>query len=91
MFEVLDNIYIDRFLLLAFVKYNLSQIYSHFIRNCTTFRYLLAIAEKNFFLKKILSKVSYIYVFYPKPINFHNLGIVTNALLIGLQYTLPIK
>ena len=29
MSEILNNIYIDRFLLVAFVKYILSQVYSH--------------------------------------------------------------
>ena len=29
MSEILNNIYIDRFLLVAFVKYVLSQVYSH--------------------------------------------------------------
>ena len=50
MSEILDNIYIDRFLLLAFVKYILSQIYSHYIRNCS-FWYLwkLLLFEENIF------------------------------------------
>ena len=90
MSEILDNIYIDRFLYLAFVKYILLQIYSHCIGNCT-FWYFLAIVE-TCFLKKIFSKYSYIYVgFYPKTINFHNSGIVGNVLSIGLQYTLSFK
>ena len=56
MSEILDNIYIDRFLLLAFVKYILSQIYSHCMRNCS-FWYFLAILE-TCLLKKIFSKSS---------------------------------
>ena len=35
MSEILDNIYIDEFLLLAFVRYFLLQTYSHCIWNCT--------------------------------------------------------
>ena len=44
MSKILDNMYIDRSLLVAFVKYILSQIYSHCIRNCT-FGYFLEIVE----------------------------------------------
>ena len=96
MFEILDNIYIiDRFLLVAFVKYILSQIYSHCIRNCT-FRYFLEIVET-------FSKF-FIYFFNPKTSNFHNPGMVgrrklpdspmnniVNVLSIGLQYTLSLN
>ena len=35
--KVLDNVFIHRFLLVAFVKYTLSQIYSHCTQNCTFF------------------------------------------------------
>ena len=43
---ILDNIYIDRSLRVAFVKYILSQIYSHCIQNCN-FQNFLAIAENS--------------------------------------------
>ena len=84
MSEILDNIYIDRFLLLAFVKYILSQIHSHCIWNCTFWR-----SRKFLFFEESIFKV-FLYLccfFYSKTINFHNSGIVGNALSIGLQYT----
>ena len=101
--EVLDNTFIDRFLLVALVKYILSRIYSHCIQNCT-FWYFMEIVETSFFLKKIFSKSSYIHVFYQKTSNFHNSGIIAhgklsdpsinnifNVLLSGLKYTLSFK
>ena len=41
---ILDNVYTDRFLFVAFVKYLFSYIYSYCIQNCT-FRYFLEIVE----------------------------------------------
>ena len=79
MSETLDNIYIDRFLLLAFVKYILSQIYSH----CTQRLYLLILSGDCgnfwFFEENILKNYC------------HNSGVVSNVLSIGLQYTLSFK
>ena len=79
MSETLDNIYIDRFLLLAFVKYILSQIYSH----CTQRLYLLKLSGDRgnfwFFEENILKNYC------------HNSGVVSNVLSIGLQYTLSFK
>ena len=90
MSEVLNNIYIDRFLLVVFVKYILSQIYSYCIWNCT-FWYFMEIVENGIF-------------FYPKTSNFLILGMVGrkklpdtsmsnifNVLSIDLQYTLSFK
>ena len=74
--KVLDNVFLDRFLLVAFVKYILWQICSHCIQNCT---FLILCRECGNFcsLKKIFSESSYIYVlFYPKTSNFHNSGII---------------
>ena len=56
MFEILNNIYIDRLLLLAFVKYILPQLYSYFIQNCT-FWYFLAIVEPCIFLRKYFQSI----------------------------------
>ena len=91
MSKILDNMYIDRSLLVAFVKYILSQIYSHCIRNCT-FWYFLAIVETFVFEENIFEVFLYLCCFvYPKTINFHTSGIVGNVPSIGLQYTLSFK
>ena len=67
--KVLDNIFIDRFLLVAFVKYILSQIYSHCIQNCTFFDTLYRL-WKLLFSKENIFKVSfYLCFFYPKTSN----------------------
>ena len=92
---ILDNIYIDRFLLVAFVKYILSQIYSHCIQN-STFWYFLEVVETFAFI--------FIFLFYLKTDNFNNSEIadcrklpnpsmnkIFNVLSIGLQYSLSYK
>ena len=82
-------------------------ITDHGIRNCT-FRYFLEILSKvlrgTCFFKKIFSKSSDIYFFYPKTSNFRNLGLfgrrklpnslmnnIFDVLWISLQYTLSFK
>ena len=101
MSEILENIYIDRILLVAFVKYTLSQI---IVFGTVFFWYLLEIVE-TCFLKKIFSKSSYICgIFYPKTSNFRNSGLAGrrnlldpfmnntfDVLSISLQYTLSFK
>ena len=99
----MDNIYVDRLLLVAFVKYILSQIYSHFFRTVlfeTFWR-----RGNLYFLREIFSKSCYIYVFFcPETNNFNNSEVVGrrklpdssmdhnfNVLSIGLQYTLSFK
>ena len=68
----MDNIYIDRSLLVAFVKYILSQIYSHFFEQ---YSWILSEDCGNCcFLKKTFLKSSDIYFCYSKNINFHNSG-----------------
>ena len=54
--EVLDNIFINRFLLVAFVRYILSQIFSHCIQNFTYFLIPHGDCGKFYFLKKMFSK-----------------------------------
>ena len=90
MSAILANIYIDRFLLLAFVRYILLQIYNQCIRNCI-FWYFLSILETCFLKKYFQSLLMFMLFFYPKNINFHNSGIVDNVLWIGLQYNLSFK
>ena len=75
---ILDNIYIDRFLLVAFVKYILSQIYSHCIWNCT-FWYFLEIVVLLFFKENIFK--IFIYLLFPKTSNFHIWGVVSRRKL----------
>ena len=98
IFEILDNIYVDRFLLSAFAKYILSQIYGHCILNCT-FWYFLEIVKILFFEENIFKVFLF---FYPKTSNFHiskmvchrklpNLSKNSNVLLISLQYTISFK
>ena len=101
MSEIFDNIYIDRFLLVASVKYTLSQ----FILFVAGFFFILCGDCGNlFFLKKVFSKSSYICFFYPKASNFHNSGLVGrrqlpdplmnntfDVLSISLQYVLSFK
>ena len=100
--KVLDNIFVYRFLFVASVKYilpDLQPLYSE--------PYFLIVNGDcgNFcFLKKIFSKSSYIYIFYPKTSNFHNAGMICrrklpdlqwitffNVLSIRLQYTISFK
>ena len=100
--EILGNIYTDRFLLVAFVKYTLSQIYRHCIWKCT-FWYFLEIVE-TCFSKKVFQSPPIFMFFYSKTSNFHNSKMVSfrklsdpsvnnnfNVLWIGLQYTLSFK
>ena len=103
MFQVLGNIYVDRLLLVAFVKYILSQIYSHCFQNCT-FWYFLEIVEIFVFWRKRLQSLLIFMFIYPKTSNFQNSRIVSrrklpdtsmkkkfNVLSISLQYTLSFK
>ena len=97
---ILNNIYSNRFLLVAFVKYILSQINSHCIQNCT-FRYFLEIVETFIFWGKYFQcLVIFMFLFYPETNNFNNSQIVGhtklpnpsmtnifNVLSIDLQYT----
>ena len=90
---ILDNIYIDRSLRVAFVKHILSQIYSHCIQSCN-FRNFLAIAEAFCYM---------LCFFYPETSNFHNSEKVGprklpdlsmniyHFIIYRLQYTLLIK
>ena len=80
MFQVLDNIYVDRLLLVAFVKYILSQIYSHCFQNCI-FWYFLEIAEIFVFWRKRLQSLLIFMFFYPKTSNFQNSWIVSRRKL----------
>ena len=102
--EVLDNIYIDRFQLVAFVKYILSQIYNHCIQNCT-FWYFMEIVETFVLWRENIFQVfSYLCFFYPKTSNLRNprmfgriklcnssMNNIFNVLYIGTQYTLSFK
>ena len=72
--EILDNMYIDRFLHVPFVKYILSEIYSHCTRNCT-FGYFLEIVETVVFWRKHIQNLI-IFIFYLKTSNFHDSGMV---------------
>ena len=67
--KVLDNIVIDRFLLLAFVKYILSQIYSHCIQSCTFFDTLYRLWKLSFSKENIFKVSFYLCFFYPKTSN----------------------
>ena len=73
--EVLVNICIDRFLLVAFVKYILSQIYSHCIQNWA-FWYFIKIVETFVFWRKYFQGPLIFMFFYPKASNFHNPGMI---------------
>ena len=64
---ILDNIYIDSLLLVAFAKYILSQIYSHFIQN-GTFQYFWRLWKLLFFEKNIIEILLYFYLFIQKAI-----------------------
>ena len=57
--RILDNIYMDRFLLVAFVKYILSQIYTHSFQNCT-FRDFLETVETFIFWEYFHSLVIFV-------------------------------
>ena len=99
--EVLDIIYIDRFQLVAFFKYIVSQIYNYCIQNC----YFMEIVETFVFWRKYFqSLLTFIFCFYPKTSNFYNPRIIGrrklcdslmnnifNVLLIGFQCTLSFK
>ena len=63
----MDNIYIDSLLLVAFAKYILSQIYSHFIQN-GTFQYFWRLWKLLFFEKNIIEILLYFYLFIQKAI-----------------------
>ena len=67
--KVLDNIVIDRFLLLAFVKYILSQISSHCIQSCTFFDTLYRLWKLSFSKENIFKVSFYLCFFYPKTSN----------------------
>ena len=97
------NIYVDRFLLVPFIKCVLSQIYSHCFRNCT-FWFFLEMVKTFVFWRVYISKSFYIYAFYPKTSNFNNWGMVGhkklpnpsvnnsfNVLLVSLQYTVSFE
>ena len=75
MFQILDNTYIDRFRLVAFVKYILSLIYSYCIQNCTFWNFL-EIAETFVSWKKYFQSLLIIMFFYPKTSNFHDSGMI---------------
>ena len=91
-------IFIDRFLPVAFVKYILSQIYSHWIQSCT-FPYFLEIVKPFVFWGKYFQNlVIFMFLFYSETNKFNNSEIVgrrknniLNVLSIGLQYTLSFK
>ena len=98
---ILNNIYSDRFLFVAFVKYISLQICSHVfgIVLLDTFwrSQKLLFFEEEYFWNHL------IFIFYPKTSNFHNSGMVSRRKLpnlalnnifsfpIGLQYTLSFK
>ena len=79
-----DNIYIDRFLLVDFVKYILSQIYSHPIQSCT-FWYFLEIMETFAFEENIFSLIIFMFLFYPDTNNFNNSEIFGRRKLTDIQ------
>ena len=99
MSEILNNIYIDRFLFAVFLKYISSQTCSHVFGNVlldTFWRLWKLVSWRKMFLK-----LSYI---YPKTSNFHNSGMVSrrklpnlslnnifSVLSIGFQCTLSFK
>ena len=99
MSEILNNIYIDMFLFVAFVKYISSQICSHVFETVFLDTFLRCVVfEENIF------EIIFCCFFYPKTNNFHNSGMVSrrklpdlslnnifSILLIGLQYTLSFK
>ena len=102
MSEILNNINIDRFLLVAFVKYILSQVYIHCIWDCT-FWYFMKIVKTVVFWRKIFKIIVYLF-FYPKTSNVLKLGMVGrrnlpdpsmnnifHVLSIDLQYNLSFK
>ena len=71
MSEILDNIYIDRFLLVAFVKYILSQIIVFGTVLFDTFWRLRKLVFQRKYFQSLL-----IYFFYLKTTNFHNSSLV---------------
>ena len=101
MSEIFDNIYIDRFLLVASVKYTLSQ-FILFVAGF--FFYPLWRLWKLVFFKESIFKVFLYLFFHPKTSNFHNSGLVGrrqlpdplmnntfDVLSISLQYVLLFK
>ena len=61
MSEILNNIYIDRFLLVAFVKYILSQVYSHLF-GTLLFDPFWRLWKLLFFEEKQIKIVAYIFL-----------------------------
>ena len=99
----MDNIYIDRLLLVAFVKYILSQIYNRF-QNCTFWYFLGIVQTFVYWGKYFQSLLVFTFLFYPEINNFSNsenvgrrklpdpsMNNIFNVLSIGLQYTLSFK
>ena len=71
MSEILDNIYIDRFLLVTFVKYILSQIIVFGTVLFDTFWRLRKLVFQRKYFQSLL-----IYFFYLKTTNFRNSSLV---------------
>ena len=82
-FGEFDNISIDRFLLVAVVKYILSQIYSHCIQNCT-FWYFMEIVEFFVFWRRYFQSLLIFMFFYPK-----NTTSMTQEKLVAESYMTP--
>ena len=80
MFKILHNIYIDRFLLVAFTK----NIFYH--RSAAMYFWILSGDCGNCcFLKKIFLKSSHLFIFYPRTSNFHNSRMVGRGKLPDLS------
>ena len=99
----MDNIYIDRFQLVAFAKHILSQIYNHCIQNCT-FWYFMEVVETFVLWREYLQSLLIFMFFYLNTSNFHNpkmigcrklcnssMNNIFNILYIGTQYTVSFK
>ena len=80
MSGIFNNIYIDKFLIAAFVKYILSQICSHVLLDTFWRLWKLLFFEENIF--KI---ISHLFIFYPRTSNFHNSRMVGRGKLPDLS------
>ena len=89
--EILNNFFVDTSLLLAFIKYILSQIYSHCICNCNFWNFLVIVETFVSWRKYFQGILIFMILFYPKTINFRNSGIVGTVLSTGVQHTRSFK
>ena len=90
MSEILNNIYIDRFLLVAFVKYILSQVYSHLF-GTLLFDTFWRLWKLLFFEEKKIKIVVYIFFIEKPATSLTQEWLVVESCPIGLQYILSFK